>query len=426
MGENAVDFPIAHATNVDWHDQTVNGSLRVLIIPRLHSQTVAGRVFVKCGSRHDGYQHGLAHLLEHMLFRGTRQRDAGDLFQMVESLGGKIRVATGKEYTSVGFVLPAAALETGLGVAADVLINPLFPASAFNNEKAIIANEIAATRDQQQVIWDLLAYTMWQHHPLRYAIGGDVLSLATISLADLRAHYERYFQPRRTVVVIAGDVDIESCSQLTAGLFEAYRNREASPETDMPLAEPPLDEVREAHLEKDTHQSHLLIGWPIGGMEMVERHIFKLLESLIGRGGSSRLYRSLRMSGGLVYSVSASTTLYEDVGYFAIHTTCDPQDLAVVQQTILAEVARLGQEPIDTNELRNAQRQYEGALLVNFETNYRLAGLFGSSALLPRVQSFDEFRASVRSASVEDVLTTARAYLSPERYVAVTVGRRPV
>jgi len=412
------------ADGVSLLSETANRSLRLLVVPRRHSQTVACRAFVKCGSRHDGSLRGLAHLLEHMLFRGTQHYKAEELFYKIEGLGGKIKVGTGKEYTSVGFVLPAQEVETGLEVVADVIANPLFPARAFDEEKAIIANEIAATRDQQQVLWDMLAYTLWQHHPLRYSISGDVLSLAAIGLPDLWAHYRRHFQPSRSVLVIVGDVEPASCVQAVERLFAAYKDGAGSAEQEVTRIEPPLDAVREAHLEKDTHQSHLLIGWPIGGMDVAERQVYKLLESILGRGGSSRLYRSLRMNGGLVYGVSASTTLYEDVGYFAIYTTCDPQDLPNVHRTILAEVKKLGQEPIAPDELRDAQRQYEGSLLVNFETNYRLAGLLGTDALLHRVQTCDELRARVQAVSVEDMLTTAHRYLSPERYVAVTAGRK--
>lgn len=409
---------------MDFYTETVNGSLRLLVIPRRHSQTVACRVYIKCGSRHDGELRGLAHLLEHMLFRGTRHRCTEELFHAVERWGGKIRVTTGKEYTSVGFVLPARELEVGLEITADVLLNPLFPASAFIEEKAVVATEVVATQDQQQVLWDLLAHTLWQRHPLRYPIGGDVLSLAAIDLAHLQAHHRHHFQPRRSVVVIAGDVKMQDCRQAVERLFGTYRDGEGPSEAEPPSVEPPLRGVREAHLEKDTHQSHLLMAWPVGGMGMVERPALKLLEAILGGGGSSRLYRGLRMNNGLVYGVSVSTTLYEDVGYLAVHTTCDPQDLAKVRRIILDEVDRLGRIPVESGELCDAQRQYEGALLINFETNYRLAGLFGTSALLHRVRPFEELRAGVRAVSVEDVLATARSYLSPEHYVAVTVGRR--
>ena len=190
-----------------------------------------------------------------------------------------------------------------------------------------------------------------------------------------------------------------------------------------PVREPPLNELRSGHLSKDVHQAHLLMGVPTVSMKHEDRSALKVIERVLGMGGSARLYQRLREERRLAYSVNTVTAHYEDAGYFAVHTACDPQNVAQVQQTILDEWDRLRHQGVSEDELSAAKSNYAGTLARRFETNLALASIFGVEGLLHRVETFEEAVERINAVGRDDVLRPAHKYLDVDRYVAVSVGR---
>jgi predicted Zn-dependent peptidase len=176
-------------------------------------------------------------------------------------------------------------------------------------------------------------------------------------------------------------------------------------------------------LSKDVHQAHLLIGVLTVSMKHEDRSALKVIERVLGMGGSARLYQRLREERRLVYSVNTVTAHYEDAGYFAVHTACDPQNVAQVQQTILDEWDRLRHQGVSEDELSAAKSNYAGTLARRFETNLALASIFGVEGLLHRVETFEEAVGRINAVGRDAVLRVARQYLDVDRYVAAAVGR---
>jgi predicted Zn-dependent peptidase len=159
-------------------------------------------------------------------------------------------------------------------------------------------------------------------------------------------------------------------------------------------------------------------------MKHEDRSALKMVERVLGMGGSARLYQRLREERQLVYSVNTVTAHYEDAGYFAIHTACDPQRAAEVQQAILDEWHKLCQQGVSAGELRAAKSNYAGTLARRFETNLALAGIVGVEGLLHRVETLEDAVGRINTVRRDDILRVARQYLDVERYVAVSVGRQ--
>jgi predicted Zn-dependent peptidase len=179
-----------------------------------------------------------------------------------------------------------------------------------------------------------------------------------------------------------------------------------------------------AHLEKGVQQTCLLIGVPTVSMKNEDRSALKVLERVLGMGGSARLYQRLREEKQLAYSVNTVTAHYEDMGYLAALTVCDADSVREVRQAILEEWDRLRQYTVSSNELRDAKSNYAGTQARRAETNLALANIYGTQGLLHRVETFAESISRINAVEPDDVLRVAQAYLDPERHVIATVGRR--
>jgi predicted Zn-dependent peptidase len=405
---------------MEYAEVTLANGLRVVCLERPGTPTVATKVLVKCGSRHDGEKHGLAHALEHLFFKGTASRTTQQIYNAVEDVGGQIDAQTSKEYTAFSAVTQDRFHRRGLAVLADIVRQPCLDKVDFLKEKLVILEEMRRRADERQAIWDFYAGALWQVHPLKDRVLGYKEDLLQLDVADLRQQHATFFVPPNTVIAIAGNVTLPDALALVEEFFGAWEGE--LPSFPPVPTEPPLTDKREVWLKRDTSQVHLLLGWPAVDMKHPDRHPLKVIGRLLGVGGGSRLYQRLREEQQLVYTVTTAVATYEDVGHFAIYTTCDPAKLDNVRTTIFEEIARLQEQPVSAEELERVKTSYEGSLAVNFETNLQVASIHGVEALLDRIEPFAEAVSRINAVTQEDILRVARQYFDPQRYVSVAMG----
>jgi predicted Zn-dependent peptidase len=408
---------------MEYSEITLANGLRVVCLERPGTPTVATKVLVKCGSRHDGEKHGLAHALEHIFFKGTDNRTTQQIYHAVEEVGGRIDAQTTKEYTAFSVVTQDRFHRRGLEVLADIVRHPLLDEMAFLKEKLVILEEMRRRADQRQAIWDFYAGTLWQNHPLKDRVLGYKENLLKLSGEHLRQHHTAFFVPPNTVIAIAGNVTLQD---ILAVIVEFFGNWEGESPTFPPVPpEPPLTDKREVWIEREVSQVHLILGWPAVGMTHPDRHALKVIGRLSGVGGSSRLYQRLREEQQLAYTVATAVAPYEDTGHFAVYTACKPDKVETVRTAIFDEMARLREQPVDDEELERVKTSYEGSLAVNFETNLQVASIHGVEALLDRIEPFEEAVRRINAVTQEDILRVARRYFDLERYVSVAMGPKP-
>ncbi len=408
---------------MEYSELTLDNGLHVVCIERSGTPTVATKVLVKFGSRHDGEKHGLAHALEHMFFKGTEGRTTQQIYHAVEEVGGQIDAQTTKEYTAFSVVTQDQFHKRGLEVLADIVRHPRLDEMDFLKEKLVILEEMRRRADERQAIWDFYAAALWQAHPLKDRVLGYKEDLLQISVEDLRQHHTTFFVPPNTVIAIAGNVTLDDALAVIVEFFGAWDGELPSFPPVHP--EPPLTDKREVWIERDVSQVHLLLGWPAVDMTHPDRHPLKVIGRLLGVGGSSRLYQRLREEQQLVYTVATATATYEDIGHFAIYTACDPAKVDAVCTAILEEMARLREQPVGDEELGRVKTSYEGSLAVNFETNLQVASIHGVEALLDRIEPFEEAVRQINAVTQEDILRVAQQYFDLERYVSVAMGPKP-
>lgn len=408
---------------MEYSETTLANGLRVVGIERPGTPTVAAKVLVKCGSRHDGEKYGLTHALEHMFFKGTESRTTQQIYNAVEEVGGQIDAQTTKEYTAFSVVTQDRFHPRGLEVLADIVRHPRLDKAAFLREKLVILEEMRRRADQRQAIWDFYAGALWQTHPLKDRVLGYKDDLLKLAVEDLRQHHTTFFMPPNTVIAIAGNVTLEDALAVVEEFFGTWVGKLPSFPPVPP--EPPLTDKREFWIERDVSQVHLLLGWPAVDMTHPHRHPLKVIGRLLGVGGSSRLYQRLREEQQLAYTVATVTATYEDIGHFAIYTACDPAKVETVRTAIFEEIARLREKRVGDEEFGRVKTSYEGSLAVNFETNLQIASIHGVEALLDRIEPFEESVRRINAVTQEDILQVARQYFDPECYVSVAMGPKP-
>jgi predicted Zn-dependent peptidase len=415
----------------DWRLARLPNGLRLITIPRPGTATIAVRAYLRAGSRYDA-EHapsdrhhpplGLAHLAEHMLFKRTHRHSPREIFGAVERLGGVIDASTSKEYLALSAVVPREGLGTALDVLAEVLVEPALREADFWREKLVALEEIRHSQDSEGIIFDLFAQTLWQKHPLRYPILGTLESLHSLDYGGLLAFCQQRYVAGNTVLALCGDVDHDQAERFVAERFAALRPGPVQ----LPLVvrEPRMVEPRTVHLEKDLHQTHLLIGVPTVSMKHEDRSALRALERILGMGASARLYQRLREETLSVYNVNTVTAHYEDAGYFAVHTACPPENALTVRAAILEEWDILRRQRVSADELSAAKSNYAGTLALRFETNLALAGIFGLEGLLHQIEPFDAAVQRMDAVQCEDVQRVAQQYLHVDKCVTVTVGRK--
>jgi predicted Zn-dependent peptidase len=408
---------------MEYSEVTLNTGLRVVCIERPGTPTVAAKMLVKCGSRHDGEKHGLAHALEHMFFKGTLSRSTRQIYHAVEEVGGQIDAQTTKEYTAFSVVTQDRFHRRGLEMLADIVRHPRLDETAFLKEKLVILEEMRRRADQRQAIWDFYAATLWQNHPLKDRVLGYKEEFLKLTVEDLRQHHATFFVPPNTVIAIAGNMTAKDALAVIVEFFGDWEGE--SPSFPSVPSESPLTDKREVWIERDVSQVHLLLGWPAVDMTHPDRHPLKVIGRLLGVGGSSRLYQRLREEQQLAYTVATATATYEDIGHFAIYTACQPDKVESVHTAGFEEMARLREQSVNDEELGRVKTSYEGSLAVNFETNLRIASIHGVEALLDRIEPFEKSVRRINAVTPEDILRVAQRYFDLDRYVSVAMGPKP-
>jgi predicted Zn-dependent peptidase len=401
--------------------ETLPNGLEVIIIPRPGTRTVASRFFVRAGSRYDGKHPGLAHLLEHMLFQGSTDRSAEEIFAAIEARGGEINAHTSREYISLHTVTLAEHLPLALSCLANVAIQPALNPETFRKEKLVVFQEMGASRERSGALYDHFIQHLWQENPLRNPVIGTPEGVRDTSIEEVKRFHQRRFVGGNAVLVICGDIAPQEALSLAR---EAFAELASGPEQlPPPVDEPAIQQPRGGHLDRNSKRTYLLLGVPTVGIKHPHRSALKMIELVLGMGASGRLYRRLRQELGLVYNINAVSSVYEDAGFLAIHAACDAEEQTRVQDEILDSWLDLRQRGITAEELEAAKGNYAGTLARRFETNLSVAGIVGIEALLHAVESFEAAIGRINAVTCEGVRQAAQQYLVENGYVLVTAGK---
>ena len=403
------------------YERTVQKSgLRVVTqsLPGARSASVV--LLVPVGSRHEDEAHaGLSHLLEHLVFKGTRAHpEAGSLSQVVEGIGGSVNASTDRELTAYSSKVPAEHLDVALAAVSELALHPLLRRRDLAAEKPVIVDEIRMYVDSpSDHVFTLFDELLYARHPLGREIAGTIGSVRRATHNAVVDHWRGAYRPAGIVLAVAGAIDHDEVVRASAkwqadGPDLDGRRRPRSPRAISAPIPAPAGSLRVSH--RRLSQGNLCLGMPGVARHDPDRWALDLLGAVLGDGMGSRLFLDLRERRSLVYDVSTFSAAYADAGTFGIHAGFDPDDAGVLVNAILDQLDRICSEPVSPSELDRARAYTRGRLELRMEDSGAVAGWIGTGeALLPRILTVEEVIERFEAVTADDLLRVARRYLDP-------------
>jgi predicted Zn-dependent peptidase len=412
------------------HRRTVLPSgLRVVTQEMPSARSVSMAIFVPVGSRHeDDERAGLSHLLEHLVFKGTRGHpEAGALSQRVEGVGGSVNASTDRELTVYSSKVPAEVAAVGLDAISELALHPLLRAADLRAEKPVIVDEIRMYVDSpSDHVFTLFDELLYGRHPLGREIAGTIGSVRRATHEGVTDHWHAAYRPSGIVLSAAGAIGHDDVLKIAAGWHAEGPALNGRPPRRPPPAIPaPLPaaagSMRISY--RRLSQGNLCLGMPGVSRDDPDRWAMDLLGAVLGDGMGSRLFLELRERRSLVYDISTFSAMYADVGTFGVHAGFDPEDADRVVRSILEELDRITTDAVRPDELDRARAYTRGRLELRMEDSGAVAGWIGTGeTLLPRILTIDEVIERLDAVTTDDLLRVARRLLPPAEARLAVLG----
>jgi predicted Zn-dependent peptidase len=389
-------------------------------LPGVRSAAVG--IWIRSASAHESRDlMGAAHLLEHLVFKGTERRSAKQLAEELEVRGGSLDAYTSRDHTSFQAHVLDADVPLAVEVLTDLVRHPLLRAEDLELERKVVLDEINSVLDTpDDLVFELHARTLWPEHPYGYSILGTPESIASLRIPELAALHRRGYYRGNCVIAAAGHVDH---AQLLTVL-----EREGWFEGSLEPPQAPVDPVPArrgvAVVEtRDTAQTNIVLGTDCFGGKDPRRYALAVLINLLGGGMSSRLFQRVREELGLAYAVYAYQHLYQSTGTLGVYVGTHPGSAGEAEQVIRAELARLSREGLSSEELASGQRQLKGQIMLSLESpSSRMHRLAGTVLHADRYRRLDEILAEIDAIGPDAVNALAAEYFAPERWCTVRLG----
>lgn len=377
-------------------------------------------VVVDAGSRDDPDDDlGLAHFVEHTLFKGTPRRRSWHIINRMESCGGELNAYTTKESTTIYSVAPAGNISRSMELIADLTMNSIFPKGELDKEREVVADEINSYLDMpSEAVVDDFEDLIFEGTPLGHNILGNVDSVSHFDSATCRDYLRRHYVADKMVVFYSGAEKAERILRLASRYFNSLpQNSEYMRERLSIEAVNRFDIRRELSI----HQSHTIMGARVFDMYDPRRFALAVVVNILGGPGMNSLLNvELRERRGLVYAVDASTSLLTDAGLFTVYLGCDPDDSARCRQLVGTTIDRLADKPLTERRLSAVLRQYAGQMTVASENRENLIMSLGRQALYRgRLTPRREIVERIRSLTADDLCDVARL-ISSDRLSSLT------
>jgi predicted Zn-dependent peptidase len=390
-------------------------------------RSVALGAWVRAASVHEPRERmGVSHLLEHMVFKGTRSRSAHQIALALEVLGGSLDAYTAREHTAFQARVLDEHLEQAADVIGDLMFRPALRQADLKLERNVVLEEISMVEDTpDDLVFELHNELLWGEHPYGYSILGTRDTVNALGVRELRELHERAYHPPQLVVAASGNVEHERLIDALEHTGWVSLPRGVADPLTSPDPVPAAPEYR--HVERDSAQTHIVFGSRTVRYADPRRYAVALVSTLLGGGMSSRLFQRVREELGLAYSVSTFQNFHVDTGVHGVYVATAPETAAQAAAEIRAELGRIAEAGIPADELAMAKGQLKGQVTLSLESvssrMYRAAAveLYGQP-----FRGLDEVLAAVDAITEDDVAAVCREFFDPATQSVVSLGPQPL
>src|SRR5262245_26813843 len=400
-------------------EATLDNGLKVLILEDHRSPIVSVQVWYRVGSRNElPGATGLAHFLEHLMFKGTPTHGKGEFSRQVEQSGGHDNAFTTQDVTSYYANLAADKLELALSLEADRMRNLLLDANEIDSERQVVMEE-RRTRtedDPDGLVSEEMMSLAFKAHPYRWPVIGWMEDIRRIAPAELRRFYDTYYRPNNAIVVVVGDVVAPDVLARVRRLFGGIARGPEPPA--VAAVEPPQIDERRLVVRKASAQLPIVnIGWHVPNHHSADAPALDLLSTILSGGRASRLYRKLTYERRLALGAGGDYSYFSlNPNLFWLYATPLPgQSPEVLEQALLAEIELVKTEPVPAEEIERAKNQIHASFIWRQDSVYSRASNLARFELLGSWRLAEKYLPSIRAVTAADLQRVARTYFPADR-----------
>ncbi len=379
-------------------------------------------VWINAGSRiEDEEISGVSHFIEHMLFKGTRNRTSKQIASEIDNLGGQINAFTSKECTCYYVKLLDSHIDIGIDVLSDMILNSKFNEDDLDKERSVIIEELKMYEDSpEDLAYDLLTENIYKHDPLGMNIIGTEESLKRLNREKLLDYFNKYYVPNNSVIAISGNFNFDEIINKIEEKFKVWKKRDVN--VDIKKAE-----FKSCFLtkNKDIEQVNLAMSLEAVPIESdKEVYALAVINTVFGGSISSRLFQKIREEKGLVYSIYSSQSLYRKCGELGIFASMSNEHLKEVYESIIEEIKIMKKYYLTDQEIKESKEQLKGSYILGLEsTSSRMMSIGRALLLNSKVESTDDILKSIDNVDRETVKIVIDKIFNLDKLGVCIVGR---
>jgi zinc protease len=384
---------------------------------------------------------GMAHFLEHMIFKGTSTLQSGEFEQRIEQRGAVTNAATSQDYTHYYITTAPQDFAELAPLQVDVVMNASIPKDGFERERHVVLEEIRRSQDNaQRRTFQHAAEISFEQLPYRRHVLGPAEVIASLTAQQMRNFHNQWYQPRSMTAAVVGNLPVDQLIQVVENSFmqaagskdknwnsgDAYADSSFLPPA-LVLEQPFTEVVRRDLIDPALQQARLMMTWRVPGLkDLPETYALDVLASVLGRGRTARLVRAVREERGLVFSISASNVTYQHQGAFYISAQLPAENLAIVEQAIATHIQAIQSDLISDFEIARVRTRTANQFIFGNETPSDRSGLYGYyHALVGDLDPAIYYAHHIQTVDPEAVRVAAQRYLPANAYGIVTVRPNP-
>lgn len=409
------------------YKSVLKNGLEVVIIPlKNQSGVITTDVFYKVGSRNEVMgKSGIAHMLEHLNFKSTKNLKAGEFDRIVKGYGGATNASTGFDYTHYYIKSSTQNLEKSLELFAELMQNLNLKDSEFQPERNVVAEERLWRTDNNPMgyLYFRLFNTAFVYHPYHWTPIGFMDDIRNWSIEDIKEFHSIYYQPKNAVVVIAGDVNEKEALKAVKKHFEGIKNTKEIPQS-VYMQEPKQDGERRAKIHRQSEIEVLALGYKIPPFNHKDQIALSALSEILSGGKSSQLVREIVDKKRLAVEVYAYNMDLVDTGLFIFMGIANSGvKLESLEKAILQEIEKIKQGKIKEADLQKVKTNMRASFLYDLESSSGVANLFGSYIARGDLESLLQFEEAFENLSLKDIVEVAQKYFASENATILTLTK---
>lgn len=403
--------------------ETLENGLKLVTINLDGFHTVTNFLVIRSGSRYEtSDNNGIAHFLEHMVFKGTKSfANSKEIAQAIEGVGGYFNAWTANDHTAYWNIVPETQWRHGIQVASELAFTPKLRAEDLERERGVIIEEIRRLHDDpSHLVDDLLGPVLFKDHPLGQSVIGTEETILAMTIEQFRDYHRAHYAPSQAYFVVVGNLKGKDISaEISAQLAEFKPQAVSKPKLFTGNSKKGLNLYK-----KQTDQTHFMLASALPGLSIQhkDRFVGSVLNAVLGRGMSSRLFLNIREKKGLAYAINSNIQPFEDTGAVMVYGGVNTGKIGLALEALEEELKSLQQVLVPEDELGKAKALVTGSFDLTADRPVDLATWYGTSALLGAKESFEQAKDLVSKVTAKEIQQLAQELFKKDRLAMSVVG----